>query len=235
MNEEIRILVELSRADLECSRLFGRTESIPRELDKHEAELLVHRRALETQELHAEDMRRDRRMLEREIESAKTRRRELELQQSRIKHNTEFQAMLREVEDLRRRASELEDQALTSMQEEEQVQAEIQRLQDLAAQEERRLSGVRERLTEELTAYRSDLAEARQRRDGLIAQLDPQLRGRYERIQRSKGDMAVVGIVQGSCTGCGYHLPPQRVLELQRADKVIACEGCGRLLVWTGE
>ncbi len=55
MSEEIRILVELSRADLECSRLSGRTESIPRELDKHEAELMVHGRALEVLELHAED------------------------------------------------------------------------------------------------------------------------------------------------------------------------------------
>jgi uncharacterized protein len=143
--------------------------------------------------------------------------------------------MLREVEDLRRRASELEDQMLANMQEEEQVQVEIRRLQDLAAQEERRLSGVRERLNEELARYQSELADARQRRDGLIAGLDPQLRSRYERIRRSKGDMAVVGIVQGSCTGCGYHLPPQRVLELQRAERVIACEGCGRLLVWTGE
>ena len=111
MSEEIRILVELSRADLECSRLSGRTESIPRELDKHEAELMVHRRALDVQESHAEDLRRDRRLLEREVESTKTRRRELELQQSRIKNNAEFQAMSHEVEDLRRRATEIEDQA----------------------------------------------------------------------------------------------------------------------------
>jgi predicted nucleic acid-binding Zn-ribbon protein len=235
VSEEIRILVELSRADLECSRLSGRTESIPRELDKHEAELMVHGRALEVLELHAEDLRRDRRGFEREVESTKTRRRELELQQSRIKNNAEFQAMSHEVEDLRRRVAEIEDQALASMQEEEQVQTEIRRLQDLCAQEERRLGGVRERLNEELASYRQDLEASRQRRDGLVSQLDPQLRSRYERIRRSKGDMAVVGIVQGSCTGCGYHLPAQRVLELQRAERIIACEGCGRLLVWIGE
>ncbi len=235
MNEEIAILVELSRADLECSRLAGLTESIPRELDKHEAELMVHRRALEAQELHAEDLRRDRRHLEREVESTKNRRRELELQQSRIKNNAEFQAMFHEVDDLRRRAAELEDQALASMQEEEQVQTEIRRLQDLAAQEERRLAGVRERLREELARYQGELEASRQRRDQLVARLGPQLRSRYERIRRSKGDMAVVGLQQGSCAGCGYHLPAQRVLELQQAERIITCEGCGRLLVWTSE
>jgi uncharacterized protein len=235
VNKEIRILVELSRADLECSSLFGRTESIPRELEKHEAELMVHRRALETQESHDEDLRRDRRLLEREVEGTKARRRELELQQSRIKNNAEFQAMLREVEDLRRRVTELEDQALTSMQAEEQAQEEIRRLRDLAAQEERRLTGVRERLNAELVRYRQELESARQRREDLVSRLDPQLRSRYDRIRRSKGDMAVVGIEQRSCTGCGYQLPPQRVLELQRAERIIACEGCGRLLVWTGE
>jgi hypothetical protein len=196
---------------------------------------MVHRRALDAQELHAEDLRRDRRGFEREVESTKTRRREPELQQSRIKNNAEFQAMSHEVEDLRRRVTEIEDQALASMQEEEQAQAEIHRLQDLASPEERRLAGVRERLNEELARYAQELSEARQRRDALVAQLDPQLRSRYERIRRSKGDMAVVGIVQGSCTGCGYHLPAQRVLELQRAELLIACEECGRLLVWIGE
>ena len=233
MNDEIPVLVDLSRADLECSRLHGRTEAIPRELEKHEAELVVHLRNLEDQETRLEDMRRERRMLEHEADAAKTRRREVEMQQARIKNNAEFQAMLREIEDLRRRASELEDQGLKVLQEEEMVLAEIARLKELVAQEERRLSGVRERLSAELTRYRAELDRARQAREGLVARLAPQLRSRYERIRRSKGDMAVVGVGHGACMGCGYQLPPQRVLEVQRREQVHICEGCGRILVWT--
>ena len=47
--------------------------------------------------------------------------------------------------------------------------------------------------------------------------------------------MAVVGIEQGACSGCGYQLPPQRIVEVQKAERIMVCEGCGRLLVWIGE
>jgi hypothetical protein len=44
----------------------------------------------------------------------------------------------------------------------------------------------------------------------------------------------VVGVEAGACGGCGYQLPPQRLVELQKMDHVIMCEACGRMLVWTG-
>lgn len=232
MNAEIVVLVDLSLADLECSRLHGQTEAIPRELEKHEAELVVQRRHLETQETRLEDLRHERRMLELDVDQTKARRREIELQQSRIKTNTEYQAMQREVEDLRRRASDLEDQALKILQEEEDVQKEIARLQELVEQEDHRISGVRERLNRELAEYRAKLEEARRGREDLVGRLSPALRTRYERIRRSKGDMAVVGVSAGACGGCGYHLPPQRLVEIQRQERIIVCEGCGRILVW---
>lgn len=231
MNAEIAVLVDLSQADLECSRLFGQTEAIPRELEKHEAELIVQQRNLEAQETRLEDLRHERKMLELDVEQTKSRRRELELQQSRIKTNAEYQAMQREVEDLRRRASDLEDQALKILQEEDEVQKEIDRLREVVEQEDRRISSVRERLNLELADYRKRLEEARRGRDDLVGRLAPALRTRYERIRRSKGDMAVVSVSAGACGGCGYHLPPQRLVEIQRQERIIVCEGCGRLLV----
>ena len=235
MKNELPVLVGLSRADLECARLFERTEAIPRELDRHEADLVVQKRALEEQQARLREYGMERRVLERDADAAKARRRELELKQFQVKNNIEYQAMLREVEEMRRRASDLEDQALKVMGLEEEIQAEIRRLQELVDQEERRISGIRERLQGELAEYQRQLDAARSSRDQLVAQLPPQLRGRYERIRRSKGDMAVVGVVGGACTGCGYQLPPQRINEVHQMDRLVVCEGCGRILVWPGD
>jgi predicted nucleic acid-binding Zn-ribbon protein len=234
MNDDIAVLIELSLADLECARLHERTEAIPRELERHQAALVVQKAALEEQERRAGDLQRERRGIERDADAAKTRRRELEVQQFRVKNNIEFQAMLREIDEMRRRASELEDQALALIGEEETAQAEIKRLKDLVAQEERKVSGVRERLEKELADYQAQLEKARKSREELAAKLSPMLRTRYERIRRSKGDMAVVGLEQGACGGCGYQLPPQKINEVQRMEHVVVCEGCGRMLVWIG-
>jgi hypothetical protein len=61
--------------------------------------------------------------------------------------------------------------------------------------------------------------------------LSAPLRAKYERIRRSKGDLAIVGVEYGACGGCGYALPPQRVQEVRRNRDVVLCEGCGRILV----
>ena len=143
--------------------------------------------------------------------------------------------MVRECEDLKKRASELEDQALKFIGEEEVIQTEIRRLQELVAQEERKLSGIRERLEAELEGFKDQLERARDSRENLVTRLAPALRSRYERIRRSKGDMAVVGLGQGACGGCGYQLPPQKIVEVQKKETVVFCEGCGRMLVWLGK
>jgi uncharacterized protein len=234
MKDVIPVLVDLSLADRECARIQERAEAIPRELNKHEAELNVHRAAFEEQSRRLGDLQRERKALEKDADAAKTRRRELELQQFRVKNNVEYQAMIREIDEMRRRASELEDQALTFIDEEKLVETEMQRLQDLVGQEERRLSGVRERLQSELADYREQLTRAQDSRSNLVARLDPQLRSRYERILKNKGDMAVVGLDGGACRGCGYQLPPQRIGEVQKKERLVVCEGCGRMLVWIG-
>lgn len=231
MKAEIPVLAELSLSDLECARLQERANSIPRELSRHEADLKVQQRALEELERQLEDLQRERRGLERDAGMTREQRRELEQKQFRIKNNAEYQAILRELEDMRRRAGDLDDQALVLIQQEEELQKQSAQHRELIEQEERRLSGIRERLQSELAEYKAQLASAQERRESLVGKLPPQLRSRYERIRRSKGDMAVVGVEGGACMGCGYQLPPQRLVEVQKRESLVVCEGCGRLLV----
>ncbi len=231
MKDQIPVLAELSRSDLECARLRDSADSIPRELAKHEADLKVHQRALAEQERRLEDLERERRGLEHDAQAARERRRELEQKQFRIKNNVEYQAIMREMEDLRRRAGELDEEALKILAEEEETQRQVEQSRELIGQEERRLAGIRERLQSELADYQQQLNRALESREALVARLAPQLRSRYERIRRSKGDMAVVGVDHGACMGCGYQLPPQKTAEVHKGESFLVCEGCGRILV----
>ena len=53
---------------------------------------------------------------------------------------------------------------------------------------------------------------------------------RYRRILKSKGDVAVVAVEHGSCTGCHMKLTTQTANSARREDALAACENCGRLL-----
>ena len=231
MEEQVPLLIELSQADLQHHRLRERYEVIPQEIEKHEATLRMHSRALADHQQRLEDLQRERRALERESDQAKARRRELELQQFRVKNNTEYQALTKEIEEMRRRSSEFEEQGLAILTQEEESQAEITRLSDLVNQEEQRVAQTRERLANERKTLEEALELSTRGREELVGRLQPKVRVRYERILKSKGDVAVVTVVNGACGGCFYQMPPQRLTEVKKRRALIVCEGCGRILV----
>lgn len=234
MQSQIEILVALSQADSESSLLRERISAIPQELERQRAELKTQLQLLEDVERKLDESQQERRALERESDLAKGRRRELEVQQFRVRNNAEYQALTREVEEMRRRASEFEDRGLDLLTGEETAQSEVARLREVVAAERKRFDEVRARLDSELADRQLLLSRADAQRQELVDRLDPATRQKYGRIHANKGDMAVVGVAQGACGGCFYQLPPQRLNEVRKGANIVLCESCGRILVWRG-
>jgi len=68
-----------------------------------------------------------------------------------------------------------------------------------------------------------------------MAPIPASTRVRYERVHQMRGGLAAVAIVKGACGGCYRGQPPQVLQEARKRDRVIICEGCGRLLIWPPE
>ncbi len=63
--------------------------------------------------------------------------------------------------------------------------------------------------------FKKELAELQQGRAELAAAVDESARNRYDRILKSKGDNAVVGIDHGVCGGCHMKLQQQLIVMCQ--------------------
>ncbi|MBM3287221.1 MAG: hypothetical protein FJY88_07725 [Candidatus Eisenbacteria bacterium] len=232
--QDLRVLHSLKVLDRDIDRLRERAVVIPRELERLEKEIKVHQDILEEEQRRLQDLRLDRRAAEREVEQAKTRRREFEEKQYRIRNNQEYQANLREIEAMREKASQNDDKILEILVQEEAIQKEIDRLQAIVDEERRKHEGAAGRLRAEQAEVQAALDEREGERVPAVERLSAPLRAKYERIRKSKGDLAIVGVDAGACGGCGYALPPQRLQEVRRSRDVIICEGCGRILVAPG-
>lgn len=229
----MKALLDLRDLDRETDRLRERAQVIPRELDRLAKELRVHQEILDEEERKLQDLRLDRRASEREVDSSKSRRREIEQQQFQIRNNQEYQANLREIETIKTRMSQADERALEILMQEEEVQKEIDRLQQIVQEERRKHDETAGRLRAEQAGVQAELDKRESERVAAVGRLSPSLRSKYERIHRSKGDLAIVGVEAGACGGCGYALPPQRVQEVRRGRDIVLCEGCGRILVAT--
>ena len=231
-DQDRKVLLSLRVFDRETDRLRERALIVPRELERLAKELGVHQEILDEQERALQDLRLERRAAEREVEGAKENRRRIEERQFQIRNNQQYQANLREIESMKLKVSQQDDRILEILGREEEIQKEIDRLRVLVGEERRKHDLAADGLKEEMKELEADLAKIEAERGAVIERLSPPLRAKYERIRRSKGDLAIVGVEGGACGGCGYALPPQRLQEIRRNRALVICEGCGRILVW---
>jgi predicted nucleic acid-binding Zn-ribbon protein len=86
-------------------------------------------------------------------------------------------------------------------------------------------------LESELAELTAAIDVRRVEREQIVQSLPPDLVKRYERVRSSKAGIAVAPIRKERCSGCLSPIPAQRILEIDREDRVYICEACGRILV----
>lgn len=228
---DVDILWSLHGLDEERVTLRAALARVPEQRRQLEARVAAERAALETLRARVAEAQKRRRVHEQEIEALTAQERKFQSQQPSVKTNAEYQALTHEIATVRGKRSDVETQVLMGLEEEEALAAQKGPLEEAlrAAEAERdaRLAA----LAAEESAHAATLEGLEARRAAAIEQLTPAARGRYERVHASREGRAVVAIAKGACGGCFRTQPPQLLQEARRRDRVLVCDGCGRLLV----
>src|SRR2546422_11717785 len=80
-----------------------------------------------------------------------------------------------------------------------------------------------------------ELTQLSSERKTLAEQIDGEALARYERLMRSKGDVAIVPVQHGNCGGCHLQISPQLIHNSQHGNELTSCDYCGRILYWQPE
>ena len=67
-------------------------------------------------------------------------------------------------------------------------------------------------------------------REASAAQLDKAIRGRYDRLRRTRSGDVIVPLVGGACGSCHTAVPMNRRSQIRAGQVVDACEACGAIL-----
>jgi predicted nucleic acid-binding Zn-ribbon protein len=227
------VLVELAHEDARLYQLRQQIASLPRRLQ----ELEIQRADLQVQLQDCEAVyqrnERERRKLDLDLQDCRAKRVKSEGRLAALTSTEQYQALQREIQQQDTRIDDLESSLLEAMdrsaqalvrrdQETTRLQGELARLDDLQLQ-----------LEADLQRARDGVAAQRERRDGLIGQLEPKTRALYERVLRAKGDAAIALLGDRRCGICAAVQPPQRVQELRGGTTTLrTCQNCGRILIW---
>lgn len=227
----MKTLLKLQDLDLRIEALKTREAEIPKQKSKFD----IHRKRLAAElterEKRCTALALEQRECEKDIAEKQAQIEKYDKQLFAIKKNEEYQALLHEIEMIRKQISlkeeriiavmmELDDAKARLEEDKKRIDTELKDIQRQCAEIDEEL-GVAVRERESLEAQRAPLVKA----------VDPSLLSRYQRIRASKKTgPAVVPLNGEACTGCHMHVPPQVYNELLAGDKLHACAHCGRML-----
>jgi len=146
----------------------------------------------------------------------------------KITNPKELANFQREGSELRDRRAQLEDKTLEIMDQVEHTSASVTTLTGELNRLEAEWHSQQQQLSVDLKQLKTTHAELEQRRQPLLAEIDPQVIEVYHGLRKQKGT-AIAKVEQGMCRGCQIALPTSE-LQQARGGSLVRCSSCGRIL-----
>lgn len=233
MLEVIEKLLVLQDRDRKIRRIESELAHIEPERQALKGKTSTAQTQLENAKLRVRQAESDRKQLELDVEAKKTQIERYANQQLQTRKNEEYRALAHEIEICKADINKIEDRQIELMEKIEQAQKDVAawtKTFDAAkklADDQIAQLGIREQ------NLKQELAELKSNREELASAVDAGVRGRYERLFKSKGENVLVGVNHGVCGGCHMKLPPQTLVACQSDQDVVTCNSCGRILYYT--
>ncbi len=229
---EIATLVQLQEAETEIVRL----KAVLAKVEKDKVKLASR---LEQFETAVKENRED---LERISKSCRDNELEIKIVDERIiksnetlrnvTTNKEYQVLLREVDDNKKRKDALESELIEFMEEKERCQSILDESEKEFVQIEEQVKAEQAEVEKQSSEDRVLLEEYETRQQEIGENLEPSLMERFRRISKMNNGSAVSRASDQVCLGCFMNIPPQLYIEVQRGDKLISCPQCSRILYY---
>lgn len=227
-------LLDLQTLDLEIESFLAREHEIPKQKDKIEVYRKRLTLELDERQKRFRELTLEQRQCETDIEQMQTQINKYSQQLFAIKKNEEYQALLHEMDMLKKQVGLKEERILSLMMEMDEGKARLEEDKKRIESELKELDKQCRTIDEELAQAVAQRRQIENRRGPAAADVKPDLLARYNLIrERKKSGPALVPLYGESCSGCHMHVRPQIVNELMAGERIHACAHCGRLLYHT--
>ena len=231
IKEEIEKLIELQKVDEEIREIENEISSFPvlknqlqEQLDKELNELNFIKEEHKKLQVERREKELELQALEEEVKKLKNRLNE-------VKTNKEYNSILAEIENLKKKISDTEDEILILMERNDEIakkQEDFRKKSEMMKKEfERKIEEKRKRIEE----LKKELEGKLQEREKIAEKIDKEIYSLYEKIRKNKKDGIAICKLEGeTCTGCFMHVPTYIEEKVKRKKEIVQCENCSRIL-----
>jgi predicted nucleic acid-binding Zn-ribbon protein len=228
----MKLLIGLQNCDTQIRDIRLKKEEGPIKIQRLEDDLNAMKSDLKAESDQLEANGLERRRIEQDIEVVDSRIEKSNVKLASIKSNKEYQAALKEIDDLEGEKSLLEDQLLEFMEEVDALEVMYAASMAKGKELEEKFEKGRIAVLKQMETLDSDLEGLEKERARFCQAIDEDLLKRYNFLKERKGGLAVSPVIKGVCQTCHLGIPPQKFNELIRCQELLKCPNCHRIIYW---
>ena len=149
-----------------------------------------------------------------------------------VKTNKEYQSILKEIEEIRKKNSAIEDRMIEQL---DLIESQETAIREKMAQLDGFIESCNQRkqhVEAKITRERETIDELNAKAAAIRTTADPAIIAVLEDVKTKVRGMAVVPAQGAVCMGCHMNIPAQLFNELLRFDELRFCPHCHRIIYW---
>lgn len=147
-----------------------------------------------------------------------------------IKNPKELQDLQSEIKSLKKQIASEEEKELDLMLTVEKQQSVVDEHNNRFNTENALKLGQNEKLIQELSLLQKDMDKIHVEREAAEKSLQQKDLDIYNRIRQHKGGIAVVDVIDNTCSSCGAEISQAEWQKARISAEFIFCQGCGRII-----
>ena len=233
MKENLKSLVQLQIVDSQMHDIEIAKGDLPETVNKLTEEVNSLEKYISEKGKALKNAQLERRNFDGLVNLSSEKLKKLQNQLYDVTTNREYDALTTEIETEKNNIEDNENKILELFSFEDDTAKEIETKKKELAKLKKELKEKDSELKKLIKMNQENENRLLNERENIIVRVNKRLLHNYIRIHKYyKNGLAVVPVSRNACGGCYNTIPPQKLVEIRKMDKVIACEVCGRILVW---
>jgi len=232
LDEKLNALLMIQSIDTKFDNISREKEETPKEIEKLRKGLGLLDSAVEQNLSTVEELKKERRKVERELEEIDLKLKKSKLRLNEVKSNREYQAVLKEIEDLKDLTFQKEETVIKWM---EEIEIQEKKCADNTVRREESQEEYKSKekaFSQRIRELDKEVQSLNEKRVQLSPNLDEDLLRRYNGLRSHLKGRVVVPVIDGVCQECHLGIPPQQYNELIKGDSLQSCPHCSRIIYW---
>ncbi len=228
--EQLKLLEQLQELDLQVDRLKKERDALPVALKASDEALAKIQASLTVKKAAHAEQEKTHRQTKAALELNRERLTRSESRLEGIQNSQEFQAVNKEIEQLKKLNATLDQQMEKFNADLDAVTKEVDALSAQQSEIQQKRDAEAATVAEKTKVLNQDIDRISADKKKYSDPVDKRTLSQYDRVRVARGGLGIVPAASGRCKGCNMVVPPQLYNEVQKALTLHQCPSCHRIL-----